>query len=159
MEAEAYEELYVQLRPSLLSRAWLMLGSRAAAEDVVHECFSQFLQSNTGHVERPSAYLHSMVVNGCLREIRRRRRVQPLRELPEAICRDPEHSEIVELLSELSSRRRAVLVLRYCYGYSVEDIAGLMNCAPSTVSSLIHRAINQLRKSSNARAIAFARGT
>ncbi len=155
MEVSICEELYARQRPKLVSRAWMILGSREVAEDVVQGCFVQLLGYDLAEIENPSAYLQTMVAHGCFREIKRRNRMRPVAEIPESVSNDPEHSETASLLRELSARRRMALVLRYCDGYSVSEIAHIMQCSPSTVSSLLHRAINQLRRSPRVRAIVF----
>jgi RNA polymerase sigma factor (sigma-70 family) len=156
MDSSTCEEMYVQLRAGLVSRAWMILGNREAAEDSVQNCFCKLLAYDLREIDNPAAYLQSMVAHACFREIRYRRRTSPVADIPDSITSDPEYSDTISLLRELTARRRMALVLRYCYDYSVEDIAGIMSCRPSTVSSLLRRAIHQLRESPHARAIAFS---
>jgi RNA polymerase sigma factor (sigma-70 family) len=52
---------------------------------------------------------------------------------------------ILDLLSQLPPRRRAVLVLRYCCDMSIEQTARALGCSTGTVKSQSARALATLR--------------
>lgn len=138
--------LYTAQRRPLLALAWMMLGSTADAEDAVQECFSRADRAGITGMEHPAAYLRTMVKNECLETIRQRRRTTVSAEIPPGVHLDPPVTEFVDALVPLSPRRRTAIVLRYYLDLPVNEIAHHMGCRPSTVSSLIHRALNDLKE-------------
>jgi RNA polymerase sigma factor (sigma-70 family) len=50
------------------------------------------------------------------------------------------------VLAELPDRMRAAIVLRFYEDLPDAQIAELLDCAPATVRSLIHRGLARLRK-------------
>jgi RNA polymerase sigma factor (sigma-70 family) len=55
-------------------------------------------------------------------------------------------SDLRDAVAQLPNRQRQAVALRYLLGYSVEDVAEIMECAPGTVKSLTHRGIECLRR-------------
>ena len=53
---------------------------------------------------------------------------------------------IRQAVQTLSDAQRMSIILHYYHGFSVKEIAGIMNCPAGTVTSRIHYAIKQLRK-------------
>lgn len=49
-------------------------------------------------------------------------------------------------LRRLSTRQRAVIVLRYYHDLTVEDTAGLLGCSTGTIKSHTFHALNRLRR-------------
>ena len=54
------EGLYSTEQRGLLSLAWLILGSREAAEDAVQECFARLGVRGIDDIDNPAGYLRSM---------------------------------------------------------------------------------------------------
>ncbi|WP_432988385.1 sigma-70 family RNA polymerase sigma factor [Dactylosporangium sp. CA-233914] len=67
---------------------------------------------------------------------------RPPGEPPDAIV---ERLPVMDLLNKLPPRRRAVLVLRYCYDLSIEQTARTLGCSTGTVKSQSARALATLR--------------
>lgn len=137
--------LFTDEMPRLRATAWMILGSREAAEDVVQDSFVRFLRVGSDDVAEPAAYLRVIVLNECRRQSRRSRRDVLLTEDVEPATFDHSDLEMLDALHVLSPKRRMVVVLRYFEQLEVKEIARLLNCRPSTVSSLIHRALSQLQ--------------
>ena len=137
--------------------ALLMLGDRAAAEDVVQDAFLG-LYRHWRRVKEPSkavAYLRSAVFNGC-RDVLRR---HSLRSRPDWIAAvapgEAPSAEAMALLSEdqrrllnglsqLPVRQREALVCRFYLGLSEEETATAMHVSRGTVKSTSSRAIAAL---------------
>lgn len=67
-------------------------------------------------------------------------------EKPEQLADPEDRMVVLAALSSLSSRQRAAIVLRYYEDLPDEEIAQVIGTSRSTVRSLIHRAIPELRK-------------
>lgn len=141
-----WEHIYIDQRPALVAYATMFLGSGPAAEDVVQECITHLLASDHLAVEDPKAYLWRSVTNRCRREYRRAQRRG--RFDPEALepWLDRPSIDLLAVIGKLTSRRRTAVLLRYYVDLPVTEIAEWMECAPSTVSSLLNRAYRDLEK-------------
>lgn len=127
-------------------RAGLMLGSNAAANDVVHDAFLQVFR-RWASIDQPGPYLNRAVLNGC-REVGRRRS-RDARLLPRLVDRnrdDPPQESLGDALATLSFNQRAAIVLRYYVGLSIDEIADALNCPPGTVGPWISRGLKRLRQ-------------
>lgn len=139
------ETLYRSERRGLTAAAWMILGSREAAEDAVQHAFAAVGRRGIDGLDNPAAYLRTIVVNECRRQLRQRKRVELRATLPEVGVTD-DLSDLASVLDALPPRRRTAVVLRYWCDLSVNDIAEAMDCRPSTVSSLLHRSHAALRE-------------
>jgi len=96
-----------------------------------------------------TTWLHRVVVNACLDRIRSNK-VRAVEPMPEDLDRrvdfatgaesDPlvvqeDRSVVARALAQLNADQRAALVLVDMEGYSVDEAAGLLGCAPGTIKS------------------------
>ena len=145
---DSFEGFYCREYPGVVRLAWLLTGEAAICEDVVQDAFGQLLP-RFDEVANPSAYLRSIVVNGCRQRFRRRTREAGRLRLFSA--RIDEHTsdrpdELVDALSRLPARQRAAVVLRYWADLPEAEIAALLGVRPSTVRTLVSRALAALRE-------------
>jgi RNA polymerase sigma factor (sigma-70 family) len=127
--------------------AWLLTGSRTAAEDVVQDAMTRVYRS-FDRVDSPAAYLRRAVVNRAKSRWRDERRQQERAELLEREHREGEvaDSRLLELIGQLPYRQRVVVIARYWGGWSEVEIARSLGCRPGTVKSLASRALDHLRR-------------
>ena len=140
--AALYEESYAEMA----RLAFLMMGSREGAHDIVQDSFVK-LHGAWDRAENPRAYLRRIVVNECTTYHRRRfrhLRVQPMLVASDTLNEQPD--EMSDALAALAPRQRAAIVLRYWHGCSENEIAEILDCRPGTVGSLIHRGLEELRR-------------
>ena len=146
-DIRAFDDLYREARPPMVRLAWLLLGSRALAEDVVHDAFIAVHQRwNT--IDNPGGYLRRAVVNGALSWRRRRDHEERLLAVigePPATG-DPVVDPMWDAIGRLDPDRRAVVVLRYWADLPHAEIAELLGCPITTVRTRLHRALADLRK-------------
>jgi RNA polymerase sigma-70 factor (sigma-E family) len=145
--------LYRAQAVGLIRLAYLMLGDRAAAEDVVQDAFCG-LYRNWGRLADPSSalsYVRSSVLNGCRSVLRRRARgdlvtmYQPPTVSAEAsVLSREERQEVLSAVRRLPGRQREALVLRFYLDLPDPEIARVMGIRPSTVRSATHRALKAL---------------
>lgn len=144
VDEEAIDALYVAERQGLVRLAFLMTGSLETAEDVVQTAWAKALPRLAG-VHRPGGYVRTAVVNEARSRLRRRWSAPPL-PAPVADRLDDSAVELWDVLRRLPVRRRTAIVLRYWGDLSTDEIAEAMDCRPGTVSSLLHRGLDSLRK-------------
>ena len=132
------------MRAELLAHCYRMLGSVHEAEDLVQDAFAGVHQ-RWARIDNPAGYLHVAVVNACRNELRRRYRPRRFPQHPGAHV-DEATVELLDALRALSPRQRAAVVLRFYEGRTEAEIAVLLGVRPGTVKSLLHRALNELRK-------------
>jgi RNA polymerase sigma-70 factor (ECF subfamily) len=135
--------------------AYLILGDRAAAEDVVAEAFLRVWE-RIGRFDssRPFApWFYRIVVNLAIDDRRRRARAQSDTLAPETAEDDPDlpareaRADLEAQLRALPPDERVVLVLRYYHDLDERSIADVVGCPLGTVKSRLHRARERLRVS------------
>lgn len=143
--AERFAQFYRLEYDRAVRLAWLLTGSRPAAEDVVQDAMTGVYRSFQ-RLESPGAYLRSAVVNRAKSWAQNERRQQQRVALLE---RDRAGGEVadaglLELIGRLPYRQRVVIVARYWGGWSEVEIACALGCRRGTVKSLASRALNRL---------------
>ena len=135
-------------------------GDRAVADDVTQQIFLKLLtaiRQFRGESEF-TTWLYRLVVNACLDEKRRRRRLLPFGET--VAMRNPSEKKpqekqyarlevaaaVREAIGELKPKFRLPILLKYIEGLSYEEIASVMGCSKGTVASRLNRGHSQLAK-------------
>ena len=135
-------------------------GDRAVADDVTQQIFLKLftaIRQFRGESEF-TTWLYRLVVNACLDERRRRRRLLPwgetvaMRNPSEKKPQEKQYArlEITEAvqkaIGELKPKFRLPILLKYIEGLSYEEIASVMGCSKGTVASRLNRGHSQLAK-------------
>src|SRR5579875_1158668 len=154
--SQEYERQSARLRAGthgLVRLAYVMLGSRQAAEDVVQEAFLG-LYRNWGRLadtSRALPYVRSSVLNGCRSVLRRGRAGRtsappdiPAESAEAAALTADEHRAVMRAIRRLPDRQREALVLRFYLDLSDAQIAADMGISAGTVRSTIYRALAAL---------------
>lgn len=156
-DPDAFGEVVRRHRDRLWAVALRTLGDREEAADALQDALVSALRASARPPAEGSAafrgdaavttWLHRIVVNACL-DRARRRAARPADPLPEQDlpARGPDAMATRELaldleaaLATLPTEQRAALVLVDMYGWSVEDAAGVLECAVGTVKSRCSR--------------------
>ena len=155
-DADAFAELVRRHRDRLWAVALRTTGDPEEAADAVQEALlSAFRRADNFRGDaQVTTWLHRIVVNACLDGMRRRRS-KPTDPLPEEQDRDigladarsaadaqdvsDRRTDVLAALRQLTDEQRAALVLVDMEGYTVEEAADLLNCAPGTVKSRCSR--------------------
>ena len=142
----AFGEFYRRELDGQVRRAALMVGSDELANDVVHDAFVAVYR-RWDSLNEPGPYLNVAVLNGCRGIHRRRSRYQRL--VPRLLDRGTASSvgeRLDDVLAQLPFNQRAAVVLRFYCGFTTEEIARALDCAPGSVGPWIDRALTQMRK-------------
>jgi RNA polymerase sigma-70 factor (sigma-E family) len=149
----AVEALYQTHALRLIRLAYITLGDRPAAEDVVHDAFCGLYRrwEHLAEAGKALPYVRASVLNGC-RSVLRHRAVlrkhvahEITVESAEAamLCGEERH-QLIRAVRDLPDRQREALVLRFYLDLPDDEIAKAMGIAPGTVRSTMHRAIESL---------------
>ena len=154
MDAEDIESFreFVRVRfEPLRALAYVTCGDWQTAEDAVAGALAK-LYLRWHKVTSPDAYARTMVVRAAIGEKRRpwRREHSAGDALPDVPGPDPsgnvdERLRLRAALRQVPPRQRAVLVLRFLEGLSVEETAEILGCRTGTVKSQSARGLDTLR--------------
>jgi RNA polymerase sigma-70 factor (ECF subfamily) len=159
-DREAFRLLFEAYKDRVFSIACYSLGDQAAADDITQQIFVK-LFTRIGQFRGDSEFttwLYRLVINSCLDERRRQRRLLPAAEflpMPKGAYRKSpetgyERREIAgsvrEAIGGLKPKMRLPILLKYIEGLSYEEIAEVLGCSKGTVASRLNRAHKALAK-------------
>jgi RNA polymerase sigma-70 factor (sigma-E family) len=144
----AYCAFFEARQRSFMRTAYAMLGSWPAAEDATQQTFAA-LYPRWPKVapDKIEAYARRVLVNACIATYRQRGQEVLREELPEAgLWEDrTERLALLDALSDLNPRDRAVLALRFLEDLSVAEVAQVLELPEGTVKSQTSRALARLQ--------------
>jgi len=156
----AFANLVELYQRPVYNLAYRMLGSTQDAEDAAQETFLRaYVQLDTYQPERRFAsWLLSIAAHYCIDQLRRRRFTWlPLDNLPfldwlsggevepeGATLQREERDQVRQLLTRLPANYRLVIVLRYWYDLSCQEIADVAGLTESAVKTRLYRAREML---------------
>jgi RNA polymerase sigma factor (sigma-70 family) len=156
---EAVTVLYRAHALRLTRLAYVMLGDRGLAEDIVQEAFAGLHRRSArlSDTSRAVFYLRSSVLNGCRSVLRRSSAARALTlvdivdgpltvvaSAEAAALRGEERRALMSAIRRLPARQRETLVLRFYLDEPEAEIARLMRIRPGTVRSTTYRALAAL---------------
>jgi RNA polymerase sigma factor (sigma-70 family) len=134
----------------MIGLASVLMGSRAAGEDLAHDAFLQVLrraEKDPGYVRAPAwPLLRTVLIRLAIQRrrsiAREARRLGRLWQQPDSEWWDPDTALIDwhAALGALPPRMRACAVLFYGEDMSVADVARELRCSPRTVEHNLHSA-------------------
>ncbi len=147
---------FVTARTGALFRvAYALTERQHLGEDLLQSALEK-VAVRWHRIEDPERYVKRVMYHEYVSWWRRRRRETAFLDTALADSSqgaDPtDHAAMVDLrhavrqaLAKLTPRQRAVLVLRYLEDCSETEVARMLDCSPSTVSSMASRALRRLR--------------
>jgi RNA polymerase sigma factor (sigma-70 family) len=145
-EAGGFAEFFEAQRDRLLRTFTVITGDRAEAEDIVQDAFVNVWQrwDRIAAVDDPRAYLNRACLNGFRSRSRRakvalRNAIRPAAER-DALAAVDDRDEARRLLSALTPRQRAALVLTELWEMTAEEAGRALGIKASTVRALAHQA-------------------
>jgi RNA polymerase sigma-70 factor (sigma-E family) len=148
---EQFTEFVHASWPSLYRTAYLLLGDRGLAEDLVQTALAKTYASwsRVRDVDAGLGYARTTLVNTATSWFRRKgwRNEQPTEHLDDRTYDDDPsvHPTLMQALAQLPPRQRAVIVLRFYDDLPVADTARALDCAEGTVKSQTSDALGALR--------------
>jgi RNA polymerase sigma-70 factor (ECF subfamily) len=155
-QQDSFAILVERYKDAVQNLAYRMLSNVTEAEDVTQEVFvrayTQLATYKPAH--KFSTWLLSIASHLAIDQLRRRRFLAlPLEDVPflewitdlgagpeQSALNGEQQDEIQAYLGRLHSKYRAVIVLRYWYDLSYEEIATALDLTPALVKARLHRA-------------------
>jgi len=150
-DPDAFAELVARHQDRMWAVALRIMRNSEDAADAVQDAYiSAFRRAGSYRGDaQVTTWLHRVVVNACLDRLRamRVRETEPFpenldrwRRLGNTMTKDPvvikeQRGLVAAALDTLNADQRAALVLVDMEGYSVEEAAQILGCAPGTVKS------------------------
>jgi RNA polymerase sigma-70 factor (sigma-E family) len=147
-DADRFTAYYMARYRVLRRTAYLLCGDWHEAEDLTQAVFVRlYLAWGRVRVDGAHAYARRVLLNEFLG--RRRSRERPVDTVPDrpdpADGSPDDRLDLSAALRAVPSRQRAVVVLRYWEGLSIDQTAALLGIAPGTVKSQSARGLAALR--------------
>ena len=158
---DAFERLVLKYQHSLLNTIYRYVGNSSEAEDIAQEVFLRLWRNAKDFEGRSkfATWFYRIVVNQCLNHRRKGKgwlaslhEVMAKGRIPESMKVEigyerRETAEILrDALNELPQTQRMALVLSKYEGRSYREIAHIMGVSVQSITSLIFRAKENLRK-------------
>ena len=164
-DVNAFETLYRQYEKLVFRTAYLITGSKEAAEDALQEVFVSVWKSR--HTYDPdkgklTTWLHRITVNQCSKKKPGKTPATVSLEekgvdLPEMKHSQPEdilvnklaYDRLLRAMDALDTKHRSVLVLRYFNDLSYQEIAEALEIPLGTVKSRLNQSLRYLKEQMN----------
>jgi RNA polymerase sigma-70 factor (sigma-E family) len=160
--AEAdFDRLVAESSDRLLRTAFLLCSDLSEAEDLVQETWTRIARRwpRIKGMQHPAAYARRVLVNLAIdsQPTRTRHRgelsSEDEAERPDvadfgaerALRSVESHDLLAQALAELTTRQRAVLVLRYWDDLPEQQVAEILGCSVGTIKSTASKALSKLR--------------
>jgi len=154
--ADALSDLYARYGNTLMAVAFRLMGSRADAEDVLHDVFLGLPEALRRYDERGAleSWLKRVTARVALTRLRGRERAREV-SFDDDDVPLPTHGNMDRLADSIAVQRaidalpetlRLVFVLREVEGYSHAEIAELLEIKTNASEVRLHRAIRSLRR-------------
>jgi RNA polymerase sigma-70 factor (sigma-E family) len=153
----AFTEFVAARSASLFRTAYLMVGERDLAHDLVQEALTKTYVAwpRLRDVSKADAYTRKAITTTYISWWRRKAwsAERPRDDVPEHRVHAPDHdSRVVDRdwmwaeLQKLPPRQRAAIVLRYYEDLTEAQTAEVMDCAVGTVKSQVSQGLRRLRE-------------
>ena len=151
------ESIIVREQDMLFRFAYMRVGRRADAEDIVQDVFLKLFRSseNLKSVRNVKHYLIRSISNACKDFHRRKQDILPLEKAEREMVSDDdlkmyeEYLRITALARTLPPEQREVLYMKCIDGLKFREISDILNIPEATVKSRYRYAIQAIQKQLN----------
>ena len=151
----SFDQLYELYATDVLRVSYYYLGNREMAEDVTQDVFVRLITNHPDLEQgREKAWLLKVALNRC-RDLWRSAWVKKVVlghpgfecfPAPDELGKMADQCALSESVNRLKPEFKEVVLLFYYQGFSVTEIADMLNIAEGTVSSRLSRAREKLQK-------------
>jgi RNA polymerase sigma-70 factor (ECF subfamily) len=154
-DQEAFAEIVNESLDRLFAIASLMTRDRSLAEDAVQDAMLRAWRDlpKLRDVDRLPAWLSRLTVNATYDLLRKRRKVRELKPLDDSIAahgneaaQTVDRALVLWAYGQLPAEQRAIVVLHYYVGLSLDEAADTLAVPRGTVRSRLHAALGAMRR-------------
>ena len=143
-DTEAFSELMEQSMQMLYKTARAILSSDEDAADAIQDTILAAFEG-LGRLKKPnyfSTWLVRILVNRCRDQIRKKRKLIYMDQIPEqpGVEREYEAAEWNLVLKKLDEKYRLLVVLHYVEGFNAREISEILDIPAATVRTRLARA-------------------
>nr|WP_316244839.1 sigma-70 family RNA polymerase sigma factor [Paenibacillus senegalensis] len=151
---KAYIELFQTYEPEIYRMAYLYVKNKNDALDVVQEVAYRSYK-NLGTLENPQyfkTWLIKITITSALNVLKQKKRMIPMKPEYEPFIGSQEDINIPlslslqQLLDALNEEEKSVILLKFYYDYTFNEIAKVLQIPLGTAKSVLYRALQKLRK-------------
>lgn len=143
------QEIYDRQHKRIYRIAFLYLKNPQDTEDAVSAVFLKYIEKprTFDSLDHETAWFIQVTKNYCKNEKRLFwKRSVDLGDIPDDISRADTDSDLLEAVFQLPVKYSELLYLYYYEGYSIREIAKILNCKESTLQSRMSTARQKLKK-------------
>lgn len=152
-EKSKFEQIYLEYKGLMFHVAYEILHNEQDAEDAVHQAFVKIAE-NIKKVDTPvcpktHGYVITIVENKAIdqyRKVQKHPNVGLIDDIQSTDTHYEGNNELTKCILKLPARYREMILLRYHHGYSVREIASMMDTSLAAAIKLDQRAKNKLKK-------------
>ncbi len=165
-DVNAFETLYRQYEKLVYRTAYLITGSREAAENTLQEVFISVWKSRhtyDSNKGKLTTWLHRITVNECSRKKTKNASTtisleEKMIDLPDMkhqsqpediLINKMEYERLLRAMDALDTKHRSILVLRYFNDLSYQEIAEALEIPLGTVKSRLNQSLRYLKEQMN----------
>ena len=147
MDIDEFTRRVEPIKERLYRTAFGYIGSESMALDAVDEALYKGLQGlkSLRREEYFETWLTRILINECKRELKRRKREQPLDTLSETAVQAFETLPVKDAILRLPHRLREIIVLRFFADLTIAETAKNLDIPLSTAASRQKRALQLLK--------------
>lgn len=144
---KSIQDIVEEYSDMLLRIAFQNLKSLKDAEDMVQETYIKLIKTDTSFdsEEHLKAWLIRVTINGCKDFFKTSWFKNTKLTNEEFNIFAPEEKGVLQELFSLKTQDRNIIYLYYYEGYSIKEIATMLDKKPNTVSSMLQRARKKLK--------------
>ena len=158
-DKNAFEALFREYERLVFKNAYLIMGKKEEAEDVLQQVFISVWKSRhtfDANKGKLTTWLHRITVNECMKK---HRKLEPINEIlyninlmdtslePEAaLIKQEQYEKMIKAVNSLDKKHKTILILRYFDDLSYEEIANTVDIPIGTVKSRISNGLKRLRE-------------
>lgn len=162
----AFDTLYRRYFAKLLYfiRQSLKIGEEDA-KDVLHDLFMKLIDNKHkfSSDKKFSVWIYTIASNHCKNCIKRKvienkanKEIALTYDLLSSPFEKNDNLGVIKTaIAELSPKHKQVFLLKYNYGFSIKEVAGILNISEGTVKSRLHYCIQNLGKKKEIKALKY----
>ncbi|TKC15283.1 sigma-70 family RNA polymerase sigma factor [Robertmurraya kyonggiensis] len=150
-DADAFEELLMLYSDQLYRTAFLYVGNREDALDIVQETsYKAFIAIKTLKKNKYfSTWLTKILINSAYDFLKKKKRDMPYENMEQFISTkeiyNVEQIDLFRAIENLKETHRDAIILFYFHDLQIKEIANIMNIPENTVKTYLHRGKEQLK--------------